>query len=96
MIKWEQQPPERNGIYTCDGYEVRWYYEGGSGLKKWQATNPEGVVRKGFLSKREAMEICEAGIKRRKNSRSQSSVSVDEMRTMCHAQIAAMREMLRD
>ena len=61
-FNWQQQPPERAGIYTLDGYEVRWVYEGGTGRKLWQATNPNGG-KAIFSTQMPIAAFCEIGIK---------------------------------
>ncbi len=92
MLQWQQQPPERAGIYACDGYEVRWYFEGGTGYKRWQAKNPAGEVRQGFLTKLAAMAACVAQIKRRKEDNRTPS-EIEAFKAAGRAQIAAMKEM---
>lgn len=94
-INWQQQPPERAGIFTCDGYEVRWYFEGGTWRKKWQAMNPSGEVRQGYLTKLAAMALCEIGIKKAREKAMIESGEMAEIKAAGRAQIAAMKEMMR-
>jgi len=92
---WQQQLHERAGIFTCEGYEVRFYYEGGTGYRRWQAKNPAGEVRHGFLTKLAAMALCEIGIKQAREKAMIESGDMAEMRVKGRAQIETMREMLK-